>query len=44
MHRKGDNLKTLSKGFIPEKLDELSWPLPDNIKETTALDDVMAAT
>ena len=43
MDRKGVSLKPILKGFIPEKLGELSMSLPDNIKEKSHLEDVMAA-
>ena len=36
MHREGVCLKTISKGFIPDKLSELSKPLPDKIREVIA--------
>ena len=37
MHCEGVSLKTVSKpGFIPDKLSELSKPLPDNIREMIA--------
>ena len=36
MHSEGVSLKTISKGFIPDKLSELSKPLPDNSREMIA--------
>ena len=36
MHSEGVSLKTISKGFIPVKLNELSKPLPDKIRGVIA--------
>ena len=36
MHSEGVSLKTISKGFIPDKLSELSKLLPDKIREVIA--------
>ena len=36
MHCEGVSLKTVSKGFISDKLSELSKALPDNIREMIA--------